>query len=155
MIDLLRHEHDKHLRIWAGVGELDTVDLSLVRLPAEALIFPRPIATRADLTELRDCGAVTSAFIHRARELGFSGMRFHDIRHSVVTMMLDQKIPLHTVAERIGDSPATILAELCPPHHRRRSSRCRYHRRTRGAGASGIATVAGLRSRFMPVCLPQ
>src|SRR5262249_45463780 len=42
LVALLIAEREKHLRIVAGVTESAAVDLSLVRLPEGALIFPSP-----------------------------------------------------------------------------------------------------------------
>jgi integrase len=52
LLEILRAEHDQHRRIMAGVGEGAQVDLSLVRLPPEALVFPS-LATPFDFTRLR------------------------------------------------------------------------------------------------------
>jgi integrase len=47
----------------------------------------------------------------RARNpsLGFGSTRFHDLRGIHSTALLDAGIPVHTVAQRIGDDPATLL----------------------------------------------
>src|SRR5262249_41058592 len=42
LIELLLAEKEKHLRIAAGVSAGAAVDLSLVKLPADALMFPNP-----------------------------------------------------------------------------------------------------------------
>jgi hypothetical protein len=45
----------------------------------------------------------------RANRLGFGSTRFHDLRGIHVTALLDAGIPVHTVAQRIGDDPAVLL----------------------------------------------
>jgi integrase len=40
---------------------------------------------------------------------GFGRTRFHDLRGIHSTALLDAGIPVHTVAQRIGDDPATLL----------------------------------------------
>jgi integrase len=41
-------------------------------------------------------------------KLGFD-MRFHDLRGTHATNLLDKGVPVHVVAKRIGDDPATLL----------------------------------------------
>ena len=43
-----------------------------------------------------------------ARRLGFK-MRFHDIRASHLTLLLDKGEPVHVVAARAGHDPTTLL----------------------------------------------
>jgi integrase len=105
LCDLLRRERDKQLRLIGGIPDGADVDLSLIRLPAEALCFP---AVGTDLTALRSPHSVYSMFAPRARALGFD-MRFHDLRGTHSTILLDRGVPVHVVAKRIGDDPATLL----------------------------------------------
>ena len=66
LVELLSSESDRQRRLVAGVPDGVTVDLSLVRLPDDALMFPGGSGT--DLTKLRDAHAVTRNFMHRASE---------------------------------------------------------------------------------------
>lgn len=43
LIDLLEIERERHLRAITGIGDGAAIDLSLVNLPEEALIFPSPL----------------------------------------------------------------------------------------------------------------
>jgi integrase len=108
LIALLLTERDKHLRIKAGVPDGALVDLSLVRLPAEALMFPS-MAGEFDCTRLRAPHAVTQLFLRIARRLGFPKLRFHDLRGAHETALLDAGVPLHVVAARCGHDPAVLL----------------------------------------------
>jgi integrase len=83
----------------AGVSESSAVDLSLVRLPEGALMFPSPAGGRFDFSQPRDPHAVTRGFVKRARKLGFNGLRFHDLRGSHETALLDAGVPVHVVAD--------------------------------------------------------
>jgi integrase len=87
------------------------VDLSLVKLPASTLLFPNPTEAGEDfsLTTPRNPRSVTQAFARRAETIGFGRIRLHDLRGIHSTALLDAGIPVHTVAQRIGDDPAILL----------------------------------------------
>src|SRR5262249_51221303 len=81
---LLLHEKARHQRIKAGVPDAAEVNLSLVKLPADTLMFPAvPGGDRAfDLARPRDPWGVSKAFRRRAKKLGFAGFTFHMMRHT-------------------------------------------------------------------------
>lgn len=102
---ILLKERDRHLRMLAGVPDGVDVDLSLVRLPADALIFPEP----GTLNVPRNPRNFSKEFARRAGKLGFAGFTFHHIRGTHGTLLLDRNVPVHVVAERLGDDPAVLL----------------------------------------------
>jgi integrase len=107
LVALLRSERERHLRLVAGIPDGVKVDTSLIRLPEGALVFP---AMRGgNLTVLRCPDAITKMFAKWARKLGFPGMRFHDLRSTHGTLLLDRGVGVHTVAERLGHDPAMLL----------------------------------------------
>jgi integrase len=110
-VSLLTEARETHQRLAAGIPDGAEVDLSLIRLPATALIFPNPPEPGADLslTAPRIPRSVTQAFARRADAIGFGRVRLHDLRGIHSTALLDAGIPVHTVAQRIGDDPATLL----------------------------------------------
>ena len=110
----------------SGVPDGVAVDLSLVKLPDDALVFPSP----ASLTRLRDPHAVTRGFVRRARKLGFPKLRFHDLRGTHETLLLDAGVPVHVVAARCGHDPAVLLRS--------------YAKRTRKADTSAAAVIGSL-----------
>jgi integrase len=61
----------------AGVPAGAGVNLSLVRLPKDALAFP----VDGTLTEIRNPRSVSNGFKRQARKLGFP-VHFHDLRAS-------------------------------------------------------------------------
>ncbi|MGY2906737.1 hypothetical protein [Bradyrhizobium sp. URHC0002] len=106
-------EKERHLRIQAGIPDGVDVDLGLIRLPAGALMFPA-IPERGeqfDLTASRNPRNFSKEFARRAGKLGFGKPRFHDLRGIHATGLLDANppIPIHTIAQRIGDDPAVLL----------------------------------------------
>jgi integrase len=110
----------------AGIPDGVTVDLSLVKLPAGALIFPTP----GDLTKPRNPRAVTKEFARMAKTLGFRKLRFHDLRGTHETMLLDRGVPAHVVAARCGHDPAVMLRS--------------YAKRTRKADVSAAAVIGAI-----------
>lgn len=104
------------MRIVAGVPDGAAVDLSLVKLPPGALMFPCP-PTRGEafsLTKLRSPKDVTDRFKIVATKLGF-GLRLHDLRGTHETLLLDAGVPVHVVAARC-DRSGRPLAELRQTH---------------------------------------
>jgi len=104
-VEILLAERDRQLRLMAGVSEGANIDLSLVRLPEDALIFPEP----GHLSKPRDPRNFSKEFARRAKRLGFSGFTFHHLRGTHGTLLLDRGVPVHVVAERLGDDPAVLL----------------------------------------------
>jgi integrase len=129
LIALLLALREKHLRIAAGVSDDAAVDLSLIKLPPDALMFP---AARREFsfTTIRDPNSMTMLFIHKARRLGFAGLRFHDLRGTHATTLLDEGVPVHTVAARLGHDPAILLRA--------------YAKKTRKGDASAAGVIGAL-----------
>jgi integrase len=134
LIALLSSEREKLLRIHAGVPDGATVDLSLMKLPAGALMFPRP-GEDFSFKTLRTPGSVTKAFLRKAASLGFPGLRLHDLRGSHETLLLDNGTPIHVVAERCGHDPAVMLRS--------------YAKRTRKADDSAAAVMGQISKGLM------
>ena len=124
---LLSVEREKYLRLTAGIADGAEVDLSLVRLPDEALIFPSP---GEDITRPRDARSLSKEFVRRARKLGFPALRFHDLRGTHETLLLDAGVPVHVVAARCGHDPAILLRT--------------YARRTKKADTSAAAAIGAM-----------
>jgi integrase len=90
----------------AGAPDTADVDLSLVRLPSEWLVFPAP---GGPFDAPRHPDGVTKQFTKRAAKiLGFP-IRLHDLRVSHGTWLLDQGTAVHTVAKRLGHDASVLL----------------------------------------------
>jgi integrase len=76
-------------------------------LPTDALIFPSP-EKPFDFSNPRDARSVTKEFTRKAKALGFP-IRFHDLRATHETLLLDAGVPVHVVAARCGHDPAVLL----------------------------------------------
>jgi integrase len=107
LLDLLVAEREKYQRLVAGVTGGAAVDLTLVKLAADALMFPSPAGR--DLRSPRDDHAVTTIFKRRAARLGFGQLRFHDLRGSHGVSLLRKGVPIDIIARRLGHDPATLL----------------------------------------------
>ncbi len=109
---LLQREREQYQRIKAGVAEGDRarVNLSLVKLPADALVFPAlpGLGEGFSFSKLRDPRYVSNAFSAKAAALGHDKM-FKDLRSTHGTLLLDAGVPVHTVAARLGHDPAVLL----------------------------------------------
>jgi integrase len=132
LVALLLAEREKHLRLIAGVSDTAAVDLALVKLPKGALMFPNPPAPGESFsfTKLRNPRNTTKEFVRKATALGFPGLRFHDLRGTLVTLLLDQNLGVHVVAARCGHDPAVMLRA--------------YAKRTRKADVSAADAIAAL-----------
>ncbi|WP_154071644.1 tyrosine-type recombinase/integrase [Bradyrhizobium lablabi] len=110
-VRMLVAEREKHQRIQAGIPDGADVDLGLVRLPPGTLMFPN-VPMKGEEFEFRaprNPRNFSKEFARRAGRLGFGRTRFHDLRGIHATALLDAGIPVHTVAQRIGDDPAVVL----------------------------------------------
>jgi integrase len=125
LIALLVAERERHLRIVAGVPDGTNVDLSLVKLPPDAMMFPGSGFTRP-----RHPNSVSKEFKRKATALGFPGLRFHDLRGTHETLLLDQGVPVHVVAARCGHDPAVMLRS--------------YAKRTKRADISAAAVIGSI-----------
>jgi len=104
----------------------------LLGLPAAgALIFPSPLGPEHP----RDARSVTKEFVRRARKLGFPALRFHDLRGTHETLLLDAGVPVHVVAARCGHDPAILLRT--------------YAHRTKRADTSAAAVLGGIAARLL------
>lgn len=131
LVALLVAERERHLRIAAGVPDDVEIDLSLVKLPADTLMFPAPPAGgEFSFTALRDPMHVTKQFTRKAAKLGFPGLRLHDLRGSHETLLLDAGVPVHVVAARCGHDPAVLLGS--------------YAKRTQKADTSAADVIGAL-----------
>lgn len=133
LLALLCSLREKLLRLRAGVPDGAPVDLSLVKLPDDALMFPSGFANNGnafDFGKLRMPGSLTKEFGRVARRLGFPNLRLHDLRGTHETMLLDAGVPVHVVAARCGHDPAVLLRS--------------YAKRTRKADTSAAAVIGTL-----------
>lgn len=120
-VAMLVLQREGHLRIMAGIPDGASVDLSLIKLPATALMFPAvpEPGEEFDFKNPRNPRNFSKEFASKAdwlRETAqkeglptFGKTRFHDLRGIHSTALLDAGIPIHTVAQRIGDDPAILL----------------------------------------------
>jgi integrase len=134
MMGVLLKEKERHQRLCAGIPDGAEVDLSLIRLPHDALMFP---ALSVSFTAPRHPRNFSRDFAEQAKRLGFGNTRFHDLRGIHSTALLDAGIPVHTVAQRIGDDPAVLLRNYTK------------RQRSKQADERLSDTIAGLAAGFL------
>jgi integrase len=74
-------------------------------LPSDALIFP---ASPISPAGARRHGLISKAFAAGAAQAGFSGLRFHDLRHTHATLLLQAGVPVAAVSACLGHANAAI-----------------------------------------------
>ena len=86
---------------------LGTIEVTTLRslLPIDALIFP---ASPTDPAKARRHGPISKGFAATAAKLGFQGLRFHDLRHTHATLLLQAGVPVAAVSARLGHANAAI-----------------------------------------------
>jgi integrase len=112
LVTLLRSAREIHVRLVAGLPDGSAVDLSLIKLPPDTLIFPAPIqdeSWRLALNRLRDADAVTRTFQRTAKKLGFGGLRLHDLRHTHGSRLIAAGLSIPIIAARLGHKPDVLL----------------------------------------------
>jgi integrase len=132
LIALLCAEREKYLRLKAGVPDGAPVNLSLVKLPDDALLFPAPPGPGESFSfaKLRNPANTTKEFARKARALGFPGLCLKDLRSTHETLLLDAGVPVHVVAARCGHDPAVLLRI--------------YAKRTKKADTSAASIIGAL-----------
>jgi integrase len=70
------------------------------------LIFPTTIGTPLDHKR------VTKEFKELLHKAGLPDMRFHDLRHTSISLLLEMGTPLNTVQRRAGHAKASVTADV-------------------------------------------
>lgn len=94
-------------------------------------------------------------FHDQAQLLGFKKTRFHDLRGIHSTALLDAGIPVHTVAQRIGDDPAVLLRNYTKRKRLRQASDKPTHLRAWPQAFSVRVRKAVAKAVAMPTGAPR
>jgi integrase len=70
------------------------------------MIFTTNIGTYLDQTR------VSREFKQILRENGLPDLRFHDLRHTSISLLLDMGTPVNTVQRRAGHSKASVTTDI-------------------------------------------
>lgn len=96
MLDkLISHRNQQEL-IKAAIGE---------RWKENGLIFPSTLGTPLDSYR------VSHQFKKLLKKHGLPDIRFHDLRHTSISFLLDMGIPVNTVQQRSGHSKASVTTD--------------------------------------------
>ena len=80
-------------------------DLLGIKLDGDSLVFAHPDSSP------RRPGSLTLAFRRKSRRAGLTGVRLHDLRHTMASLYLELGISPKTVAERLDHSSVVITLD--------------------------------------------
>jgi integrase len=122
-----QEEEQRAIRSMGGVATLRSL------LPERALVFP---ASPIDPTTPRTHGPISKAFAARAAKVGLAGLRFHDLRHTHATLLLQAGVPVAAVSARLGHANAAVTLGI-------------YSHATTDAEAAAAAAAGALLSNVL------
>jgi integrase len=96
-IALLKEHREKQELQKALAGE---------RWKEHGMIFTTSIGTYIDQTK------VSRAFKQILRDANLPDIRFHDLRHTSISILLDNGTPVNTVQSRAGHSKASVTTDI-------------------------------------------
>ena len=96
MLEKLASHKSQQEQIKAGAGE---------RWKENDLIFPSTLGTPLDSFR------VSHQFKKLLKKNGLPDIRFHDLRHTSISFLLDMGIPVNTVQQRSGHSKASVTTD--------------------------------------------
>nr|WP_281169286.1 tyrosine-type recombinase/integrase [Humibacter albus] len=76
--------------------------------PADGALSGRYVAVEPDGSPLRP-SRLNEMFEHYTKATGLPRIRLHDLRHSAISYLLEQGVPVPTVAAFAGHDPAMTL----------------------------------------------
>jgi integrase len=131
LLGMLRREFERQEAEQRTLRGLSN-DVATLRklLPADALVFP---ASPLDPTGPRRHSPISKAFAARARKCGLGGLRFHDLRHTHATLLLQAGVAVAAVSARLGHANAAVTLGI-------------YSHATADAEAAAAAAAAALLS---------
>jgi integrase len=106
LLALLRAERERQESEQRAIrGIADSVATLRSLLPENALLFP---TSPIDPAKPRRHGPISKAFAKCAAAQGFEGLRFHDLRHTHATLLLQAGVPVAAVSARLGHANAAV-----------------------------------------------
>lgn len=105
LVGLLRRERERQETEQRALRGMEGVTTLRSLLPDDALLFP---ASPVEPTVPRRHGPISKGFAARAAKAGFAGLRFHDLRHTHATLLLQAGVPVAAVSARLGHANAAI-----------------------------------------------
>jgi integrase len=106
LITLLQAERDRQEAEQRMLQGIDGEVIALRSLlPERALLFP---ASPLDPVKPRRHGPISKALVARAAKLGLGRLRFHDLRHTHATLLLQAGVPVAAVSARLGHANAAV-----------------------------------------------
>jgi integrase len=117
VVEALRAERDLQRRIVAGVADGVAVDLSLVKLADDALVFPAldggPHSPRNFSKEWSDT----------AEAIGMPDITLHALRHTHASQLIEAGIDVVTISKRLGHASPTVTLTVYAHLFRKRDDK--------------------------------
>ncbi len=105
LVALMRRERERQEAEQRSLRGMEGVTTLRSLLPDDALLFP---ASAVNPVVPRRHGPISKAFALRAAKAGLAGLRFHDLRHTHATLLLQAGVPVAAVSARLGHANAAI-----------------------------------------------
>lgn len=106
VVDVLRAERDAQKRAVAGVPAGAEIDLSLVKLPEDRLVFAGP--NGAPLSPR----VFSKAWADAAAAIGMPDVTFHALRHTHASQLIDRGVDVVTIGKRLGHASPTVTLRV-------------------------------------------
>jgi integrase len=106
VVNALRDELERQKRLIAGVPEGAPIDLSLVKLPEDALVFGD------DDGEAVSPRAFSKQWAEVAASIGMPDVTLHALRHTHASQLIDQGVDVVTISKRLGHASPTVTLRI-------------------------------------------
>jgi len=102
----LRGIREKRQRLTAGVPDGVVVDLTLIKLPDDALVFPNWDSTP------RSPNATTKEWVRTLSQLKLPAVSLHALRHTHASQLIASGMDVLTISRRLGHGSPTITLSV-------------------------------------------
>jgi integrase len=97
LIKILKEQHRKYIDFKDSAASLEDMDLVIYNLKDGSTVFPSNL---------------TKSYMNDVKKSGLPHIRFHDLRHTHATMLLQQNIHVKVISERLGHSKIGVTLDV-------------------------------------------
>lgn len=125
--------------IWLGAADTKEADTKSVPIPDEAADLVRSLPVRLDGRLFsRSANTYSRLFTDLCAELDIAGMRFHDLRHTAVTNLIEAGVDLVTIQTITGHKSLLTMKRYAHVSNRRRREALaavqKHHKKAQATG---------------------